>query len=126
MYKQLSDVYLNAAQAYAKLAEVEAIALENKRVAEEAQAKVAELSQELELADKHSDALRAKAADYERIYRIFMAAEISDFINIRNDVSDIKIEVEDDEVAYAKAVEYQNRLKAIATDMLNIRIGFGE
>lgn len=125
MYKQLSDAYLSSAQAYAKLAEVEAIAIENKRVAEEAQAKVAELSQELQLADKHSATLRSKASEFDRISRIFMDANIDDFINIKEDVSSYVI-VEDEEAVYTRTVERQNRLKAIANDMLNIRISLGE
>lgn len=126
MYKQLSDVYLASAQAYAKLAEVEAIAIENKRVAEEAQAKVQELTEALQLKERHIESSAIKVADYERIYSIFMNSSVGDFVNIKNDVSNVEIEVEDDEVGHSEALKYQSTLVDLADDMLNIRIALGE
>jgi len=121
MYKQLSEAYLGAAQAYAKLAEVEAIAIQNKQVAEQAQSELSLLKDELAQKDY-------EAAEYTQIRNILLNGRIGDYINIKTDVANVTIDSENylTESEYAEALAYQELLVRLCDAVTEVRIGLGD
>lgn len=123
MYKQLSDAYLGAAQAYAKLTEMEQIAITNKQIAETAQEELSLVKEQLASANTKNKDLDYKASEYDVIRNIFLQGSVTDFNSIKKGLASLPLDPShfEDEDDYSEAIEYQAFLVKLADAMIEIR-----
>jgi len=114
MYKQLSESHLSAALAYSKLVEVEQIALNNKQVAEQAQAELEEANKQLSLSNEEVTNINSKLLKYESV---IMQGRTEDYINIKSYL-DNKVIEGDDELDLYEGLNYQEVLSKLVDDII--------
>jgi len=122
MYKQLSESHLSAALAYSKLVEVEQIALNNKQVAEQAQAELEEANKQLSLSNEEVTNINSKLLKYESV---IMQGRTEDYINIKSYL-DNKVIEGDDELDLYEGLNYQEVLSKLVDDIIELRIRLKE